>query len=46
MRFEVVTVFIGFTSIENRSLEFEPAIREASRQYTETYVRRVLQVMR
>jgi hypothetical protein len=46
VRFEVVAVLVGFTTVEDRTFEFEPAIRESSRYYAETDVTRILQVMR
>lgn len=32
MRFEVVTILARLAPVENRALEFEPAIREAGRE--------------
>src|ERR1051326_6533296 len=46
MRFEVVTILVGLTAVEDRAFEFEPAIREPGRDHAETDVTRILQVMR
>src|SRR6185369_11095500 len=46
MRFEVVAILVRLASVEDRPLEFEPAIRESGGEHTESDVRRVLQVMR
>src|SRR6185369_4066245 len=46
MSFEIVTVFVRLTAIENRALELEPAILKPACYHAETDVTRVLQMMR
>src|SRR6266496_2876898 len=46
MRVKIVTVLVRLATIENRTFQLEPAIRESRSEHAKADVRRILQVMR